>query len=169
MRTLCFFSQERVGTNGVWNKEVELYYLNRGLFVVEKIIITFALFVSLLASSAVFALQSTPIVCPESITCDYDTGICNTPAGWTLDTGRAEESFSDSQTMNLSKIWAYKTADKIQSYQFECEYGYGNYSAISTYTYVKDLEGPNWIFSGFGKQKADCSNPLNPSTCRGEN
>jgi hypothetical protein len=125
---------------------------------------------SLIYSSSVFAAQNM-LICPSTLTCNYDTGRCEMPAGqWTLDSGAALEPFSGSQTMSASKIWAYKQGSPPnEAYQFECTYKYGTRSSISIYTYVKDLIGDNWIFSGFGKQKADCSEITAPATCAGQN
>jgi hypothetical protein len=107
------------------------------------------------------------IVCPASLTCNYDTGKCDMPTGqWVLDAGSAMEPFSGPLTMNISKIWAYKQGDE---YQFECTYQYGNNSQISIYTYVKSLIGENWVYSGFGQQQANCSQPTAPNTCAGQN
>jgi len=34
---------------------------------------------------------------------------------------------------------------------------------------VKALTGSNWVFSGFGKNKAECSDVIDPTTCAGAN
>ena len=52
-------------------------------------------------------------------------------------------------------------------YSIRCYYLYGDHSVISIYTYVKELTGANWVFSGFGKNKADCSDVTDPTTCAG--
>lgn len=108
-------------------------------------------------------------VCPSSLTCDYETGLCDMPSGWALDTGRAVEDFSNQKTIGLSKIVGYKTADKQQTYDLRCHYTYGEHSIISVYTYVKALTGSNWVFSGFGKNIAECSDVTDPTTCAGAN
>jgi hypothetical protein len=127
---------------------------------------------SLVCCSLAFAAPTpNPIVCPTSLACNYDTGLCEMPAGqWSFDTGGAQEPFSGSQTMNVSKIWAYKQGSPPnQEYQLECTYQYGNHSYISIYTYVKNLVGDNWTFSGMGKQRGDCSTVTTPDTCAGQN
>lgn len=122
-----------------------------------------------LTSAPVFAIQGSPIACPMTITCSYDTGVCDTPNGWVLGSGSAQEPFAGSQTMNLSGILAYKAGSPPNEvYQFTCAYKYGEYSAVSIYTYVKKLTGVNWNFSGFGSNKADCSSICDPNTCVGE-
>ncbi len=107
--------------------------------------------------------------CPSSLTCDYETGVCDTPSGWVLETGAAVEDFSGQNTIGLSKIEGYKTADKQPTYDLRCYYSYGESSVISIYTYVRALAGTNWIFSGFGKNKAECSDVTDPTTCAGSN
>lgn len=109
------------------------------------------------------------IVCPSNLTCDYETGVCDTPSGWVLDIGGAVEDFSGQNTIGLSKIMGYKTADKQPTYDLRCHYSYGEASSVSIYTYVKALAGTNWIFSGFGKNKAECSDVADPTTCAGSN
>ena|SRR5579862_661801 len=120
---------------------------------------------SLLSISTAFAAT----YCPATITCNYNTGVCDKPDGWVVDDSQARELFTGSQTMKLSKIWAYKQGSSSNEvYQFECTYYYGNDgSAISLYKYVKQLSGTAWAFSGFGKQHAECS-IADPSACTGE-
>jgi hypothetical protein len=107
-------------------------------------------------------------VCPSNLSCDYESGVCDTPSGWVLDTGGAFESFSGQNTMGLSKIIGYKESltDPFP-YSIRCYYSYGEHSIVSIYTYVKSLIGANWVFSGFGKNKADCSDVTDPTTCAG--
>lgn len=110
------------------------------------------------------------VICPSNLTCDYDSGICDTPSGWSPDTGGASEIFSGSKTLDLSIIWAFKQGSPPNDvYQFECVYNYGESSSVSIYTYVKVLTGDNWIFSGFGKSRGECSNITDPTTCAGGN
>ena len=52
-------------------------------------------------------------------------------------------------------------------YSIRCYYSYGDHSVISIYRYVKELTGSNWVFSGFGKNKAECLDATNPTTCAG--
>ena len=126
---------------------------------IKILVLVTALFIS-------FAVNASgETVCQSSLTCDYDSGICDTPSGWVLDIGGAVEDFSSQNTIGLSKIMGYKTADKQPTYDLRCYYSYGEHSVISVYTYVKGLTGANWKFSGFGKNKAECSDVTDPTTC----
>lgn len=128
----------------------------------------FILILGLFFCSVTFASQN-PLTCLASISCNYDTGECTMPEGhWILDSSGAQEPLSSSKPIAISQIRAYKTGD-ASGYQFSCVYPYGNYSTISTYTYAKTLIGENWVYSGFGKQRADCSQPKIPSSCAGQN
>src|SRR6478672_4846040 len=90
------------------------------------------LLISLFFTSMSFALQ-----CPINLTCNYDTGLCDMPNTHTfvLDSGSAQEPFTESQTMIISKIIAYKQGSIKQgsigneTYHFVCRYKYGNYSS----------------------------------------
>jgi len=107
-------------------------------------------------------------VCPSSLTCDYETGVCDRPSGWVLDTGAAVEDFSGQTTMELSKVVGYKESlSDPYPYSIRCGYSYGEHSVVSIYTYVKSLTGVNWVFSGFGKNKAECLDVTDPTTCAG--
>jgi hypothetical protein len=109
-------------------------------------------------------------VCPSNLTCDYEAGVCDTPSRWLLDTGGAFEVFSGQNTMELSKIVGYKeNLTDPYPYSIRCYYSYGEHSIVSIYTYVKSLIGVNWVFSGFGKNKAECSDVTDPTTCSGSN
>lgn len=113
---------------------------------------------------------SDEVVCQPSLTCSYETGACDTPSGWVLDTGGAVEDFSGQNTMELSKIVGYKESlTDPYPYSIRCGYSYGQHSVVSIYTYVKSLTGSNWVFSGFGKNKAECSDATDPITCAGSN
>lgn len=129
-----------------------------------KIVVFIVTFIISCATNA-----SSEAVCPSSLTCDYDSGICDTPLGWVLDSGGAVEDFSNENTIGLSKIVGYKTADKEPTYDLRCHYSYGEHSVISIYTYVKALTGSNWVFSGFGKNKAECLDVTDPTSCSGAN
>lgn len=111
------------------------------------------------------------VICPSSLTCDYEAGVCDTPSGWGLNTSGAFEGFSGQKTIELSRIVGYKDGLNATSYIIQCSYPYGDHSAmyseISIYTSVKELTGANWVFSGFGKNKADCSDVSDPTTCAG--
>lgn len=107
------------------------------------------------------------VVCQPSITCDYDSGVCDTPSGWAIELSNVSEDFPNQTVIGLSKIEGYKTLDKDMYYTLVCRYNYGKYSNISVLTFVKALTGSSWIFSGFGKYKAECSAITNPSECRG--
>ncbi|HCR5157453.1 TPA: hypothetical protein OO042_003146, partial [Legionella pneumophila] len=112
-------------------------------------------------------IHASEAVCPSSLSCDYYSGICETPSGWVLDTGGAVEDFSNQNIIELSKIASYKTVDKESTYDLRCQYSYGDHSVISIYTYVKSLTGSNWVFPGLEKNKAECSKVTDPTTCSG--
>ena len=95
--------------------------------------------------------------------------MCDKPSGWVLDSGSAVEDFAGQNPVSLSKIVGYKTADKEPTYDLRCHYSYGEHSIISIYTYVKALTGSNWVFSGFGKNKAECSDVTDSTSCSGAN
>ena len=105
-------------------------------------------------------------ICPSTITCDYDSGVCDVmPPEWYLINGSAIEDFSNQTTIGLSKIMgiSYKESGSM----IECIYSYGQNSSIHIYTPAKELIGNNWVFSGFGKTKAECSDVTDPTTCYG--
>jgi len=117
-------------------------------------------------STSIFASQ-TLITCPTTLTCNYDAGTCNLPAGqWAVSSGAAIEPFSGSKTMNLSSIdGRIETTNKSI---LDCWYNYGKNSQISISTPVKKLTGVNWIFSGWGMKYARCQSVIAPNTCAGE-
>ncbi len=108
-------------------------------------------------------------VCPSTLSCDYESGVCDKPLGWVLDSGGAVEDFLGQNPVGLSKIVGYKTADKEPTYDLRCYYSYGQHSVMSIYTYVNALTGSNWVFSGFGKNKAECLDVTDPNSCSGAN
>ena len=111
-------------------------------------------------------------ICPSNITCDYDSGICNMPSGWDLVANNGStDVFSGEIVIGLSQISAYKTGfapNKI-SYQMACSYKYSEHFFIYFTRTVQTLTGNNWIFSGFGKSEAKCSDITDPTKCLGEN
>ena len=127
----------------------------------------FVLVTAFFISAAVNASDET--VCPSTITCNYDSGTCNTPSGWYLADGLAQEMFSGTQTFAISAISAYMVGSSPpnEHYGLECWYKYGEGSSFLFYTTVKSLIGANWVFSGFGNKKANCSYVSDPTTCAG--
>lgn len=119
---------------------------------------------SVLTSCPIFALEEM-VICPPTITCDYDAGVCETPDGWMLDPGGSDEEFSGKKIINLFQIDAYKTGNINDPYVMECYYFYGNHSIVAIYTYVRSLIGNNWVISGFGKNTARCSDISDPNAC----
>lgn len=136
------------------------------LFLMTKIFILVAAF---FISFGVNASGET--VCPSTLNCDYESGVCDKPLGWVLDAGGAVEDFGGQNPVGLSKIMGYKEGSSNDPYPYSirCYYLYGNHSVISIYTYVKELIGANWVFSGFGKNKADCSDVTDQASCSGAN
>jgi hypothetical protein len=124
-----------------------------------------AFFISLVANA------TGETACPSALSCDYESGVCDKPLGWVLDAGGTDEDFLGQNPVGLSKIMGYKEGSPNDPYPYSirCYYLYGNHSVISIYTYVKELIGANWVFSGFGKNKADCSDVTDPASCSGTN
>jgi len=120
----------------------------------------FILLLTFLSFSSNAAVE---ITCQPTLTCDYDSGVCDTPSGWSMSPYQAFEDFSNQTTIGLSKIEGYKAI----GYNLVCFYEYGDHSYISVYTYAPELTGNNWVFSGFGKFKAECSDITDPTTCAG--
>lgn len=130
---------------------------------IKIFVLVSAFFISFVVSA------SGETVCPSTLSCDYESGVCDKPLGWVLDTGGAVEDFLGKNPVGLSKIMGYKEGSSNDPYPYSirCYYLYGDHSVISIYTYVKELIGANWVFSGFGKNKADCSDVSDPTTCAG--
>ena len=130
----------------------------------KKIIVLFAAFFISFVVNA-----SGEIVCPSTLSCDYEPGVCDKPSGWVLDASGAIEDFGSQNPVGLSKILSFKEGAPSDPYPYSlrCFYAYGDHSVISIYTYVKELTGGNWVFSGFGKNKAECSDVTDPASCSG--
>lgn len=111
-------------------------------------------------------------VCPLTLSCDYDSGVCDHPRGWILVGSMADENFIDQNPLNLTNIIAAKI-DSSFSLKVEaplsiiCFYYYGEYSTIAIYKPMKELIGAHWVLYGFGKNKAYCSDISDPSSCTG--
>jgi hypothetical protein len=111
-------------------------------------------------------------ICPSNITCDYDSGVCNMPPGWTLVANNGStDIFSGEMIIGLYQISADKTgfAPNEISYEMACSYKYSEHFFIYFIKTVKALTGSNWVFSGFGKSQAKCSDITDPTKCVGEN
>lgn len=132
---------------------------------IKIFVLVSAFFISIVVSA------SGEIVCPSTLSCDYESGVCDKPLGWVLDPGGAVEDFLGQNLVGLSKIMGYKegSSNDPRPYSIRCYYLYGDHSVISIYTYVKELIGSNWVFSGFGKREAKCLDITAPLTCVGEN
>lgn len=105
------------------------------------------------------------ITCPESITCEYEKGVCNAPNVWNVSGQMAFESFSDSFSIVLSGIGAFYSNEN-DHYSIICSYKYGNKpSSIVLVRSGTILTGTNWIFSGFGKKYAQCTDITEPVNC----
>ena len=111
-------------------------------------------------------------VCPLTLSCDYDSGVCDHPLGWILVGSMAVENFIDQNPINLKLI----IADRIDSsfsvkldapFSIMCFYNYGEYSAIAIYKPIKEIIGANWVLYGLGKNRAYCSDVSDPSSCAG--
>lgn len=141
-----------------------MYFCSSELVMMKIFVFATAFFIS-------FAVNASgEAVCQSSITCDYDSGVCDTPSAWTIEPDQAGEDFPNQTTIGLSKIEGHKTFDKKSTYSpvlLICRYAYGEHSEIAIYTRVNALTGSNWVFSGFGKYKAECSDITDPSECRG--
>jgi hypothetical protein len=132
------------------------------------------------ATKLAFAYDSTataPVVCPSSITCDYDKGKCDQPDGSFLMYYPAQEPFTgvSEQSIELSDIGGGLASlpsmyphERYEHTSLFCSYRYGKSSSIGLIFDVKRLIGANWVFSGFGKQVVHCSDISDPSQCAGE-
>lgn len=110
-------------------------------------------------------------VCPSSLTCDYEAGVCDMPPGWVLVANNGStDVFSGEMIIGLSQISADKTgfAPNEISYEMACSYKYSEHFFIYFIRTVKALTGSNWEFSGFGKREAKCSDITDPTKCVGE-
>lgn len=110
-------------------------------------------------------------VCPSTITCNYDSGICDMPPGWVLVANNGStDVFSGEMIIGLSSIDAYKIRFEQNgiSYEMACSYKYSEHFFIYFIRTVKALTGSNWVFSGFGKREAKCSDITDPNKCVGE-
>ena len=128
----------------------------------------------LLIINLVFLINSPNVIyaqsfsCPSLINCNYEQGTCNSKvSGHYLDTSAASEPFLGNLQINLSKVIANKM---YGGYQLTCEYRYGKDSFISMIMNrpMKNLIGPNWTFSGFGRQHAECLNSYVAEQCLAE-
>jgi hypothetical protein len=119
---------------------------------------------SFFLSNTVLAATS-PIACPTNITCNYETGSCDTADIWMTNGFNAAEPFEGSKTINLSAISAFKITD---SYALVCVYAYSPESEIDISTLGSELVGANWVY-GFGKKQANCSTVADPSQCATQN
>ncbi|OGV48503.1 MAG: hypothetical protein A3F46_03695 [Legionellales bacterium RIFCSPHIGHO2_12_FULL_42_9] len=129
-------------------------------------------------------VNATQIVCPSSITCNYEEGTCDVSDDWFYSNMATEEDkFPDGQPISLSMIGGYqrtvvdapgyplsKEAREKNGYTISCTYEYGKYrSRLFILRYVKNIAGSNWVKSQFGKTHATCSDIKNPEECAGEN
>ena len=114
-------------------------------------------------------INAYPVVCPQTISCAFDSGACNVTEDWMLASYLATKPFPDNEPIALSGIDGYKNLE-TKTYTIYCNYKYGNgvFDGINIYQYAKNLSGINWEFSGFGKTKAKCSDSSIPEDCRGE-
>lgn len=126
------------------------------------------LIISILLSLLIFSNSyAAPKYCPTSLSCNYDTGECKGAGGWMLYVAN-DKPFTGWKDFALTKIYASKRTNG--SYHFECDYLQDNDSAgFELYdNNIYQLIGQNWTYSGFGKQKADCTTITDPTTCGGE-
>lgn len=135
------------------------------------------LILGLVSCNMVMAAENN-VLCPATLTCNYDAGTCELPAGeWKIDDSRANDQFDGTKQISLKDIEAEKQLGSTSEYQFSCSYGYEtdhggqpytSYIIISTT--VKNLGGDKWTLWGFGKRHAYCDDePANPTRCFGVN
>lgn len=113
-------------------------------------------------------LFSQTITCPEQIVCNYKEGDCDYPnkKDWFLNPYSAI-SFDGERQIKLSHITGYKRPNEY--YGLQCTYSYGENSFFYLfYNNNLNLMGEKWIFSGFGKLRADCVNMNSFEECAGE-
>ena len=128
------------------------------------------LFLSLPAAAS--APDDSIISCPTSITCYYDSGVCDfiSPE---MNITYSGPYFSGQRVFDLLGMGVINEVFTINSrypYLLGCLYlanDRDNGSGISLYSYASELTGSNWVFSGFGKKEATCSDVTNPTECSG--
>lgn len=111
---------------------------------------------------------SQTITCPEQIICNYKEGECDYPnkKDWFLNPYNAND-FDGEQQIKLSNIVGYKRPN--EHYGLQCTYSYGENSFFYLfYNNNLNLMGEQWIFTGFGRLKADCTNMISVHECSGE-
>lgn len=127
------------------------------------------LIVSLLLSFVVNA----SLICPSTLTCNYDEGTCDKADGWHILGETMRVSFPN--FFELSTIYAVKMSfpdDAYGKYKFICAYAtpYNREynQSLVLYAFTNKLTGDNWMYSGFGKFGATCSDISDPTRCAGD-
>ena len=125
-----------------------------------------------------FTANAVPVICPSSINCNYKTGLCNQTSEWHLYVKECNSPFLGTQLFELASISASRTDfpnDQHVKYSFHCTYyrnGYNPHnnesSSIILYGFSDTFTGANWVFSGFGKAFANCSDITDPTECAGD-
>ena len=131
-------------------------------------------FTFIIASLFSFSAHASMLVCPATITCNYEDGTCDQAKGWYINFfALGWPASTGTQSMALSAIYGVKASAsnidpyyKIKKTKIECYYLPGGIKLVA---YVKQLVGENWSFDGFGKFRGVCANISDPTTCSGEN
>ena len=111
------------------------------------------------------------LVCPPTVTCNWDEGTCDQPDEWHIDGQFMQKAFPNALELgfiNTSKMLF--PDDLYGKYKIWCAY-YPNASrqdsspSIYLYAFANTFTGDNWIFSGFGKYNATCPDISDPTKC----
>lgn len=102
--------------------------------------------------------------CPESITCNYQKGICKYPEGWILYSGEAKRYFNGALRINFSEAG-------ILNRRLICAYGYDylntHFFVLSSVLEVTTVNGIGWYWAsaGFGKTYKSCNSYAGVDAC----
>lgn len=121
--------------------------------------------------SSIFA-SHTLIVCPATITCNYQQGTCKffgNNSKWEA-SGGGITPFTGSKILNLVYIMGTKSLQSApKSANLICEYApTGHTGAMQLSINLKKFVGVNWLFSEWGDTHAHCSSVTDPAACAAE-
>ena len=120
------------------------------------------LFIALLSFNSFSAVER--ISCPQSIICNYQSGVCNYPKGWSLYSGEAKKYFNGAIRINFSEAGIYNG-------HLLCAYGYDYlniyFFALTSVGEVIGINGIGWYWAsaGFGKAYQSCASYSGAEAC----
>ena len=125
---------------------------------------------------AVFnSVANASLICPSSIICNYNEGICDLPNEWLITNGSSQKSFIGSKRFDLFDIKGMKIdfpKDLYGKYRIYCWYSLepnGLSGLIGISALATTLVGNNWVNNGsFDRSLAVCSSVIDPSNCAGD-